>query len=641
MNELLKIKTDVLKLLEQTKGFAQQANLGIKADRLSKYEDALKRSTTFAVVCGEFKRGKSSFINALLETNNLCPVDIAITTNLATQITYAADEEITVIFDEKSKKEPAKIKKEMISDYVTEQKNTKNKEQAKLLNVGLPNEVLKNNSLTIIDTPGVGGLEASHAEVTWSYISIADVLLFVSDATSPLTTDELDFISKAKNVCNNIFFILNKIDHSSNWREIEQENQEKLSKILNQKPEEIKVYPVSSFNKLSYLESGNETKLKYSKFNKLESVLFKELEKSIIQHLIISPLEEIKNELDNIKTKLEIELSAVTNNNKKEIEAQKSQLEACYNSYKKLSSTSSLNKVLREQKNKINKKVSNNLKSSFDRLEDELIENIDNKDYDSANEINSFLDENYLNIIKNCQRHILDSINNTYNEITVQIDLEFETSSKSIIIIENNECLDLKKINDNVFDDKRGRLKKCIDTGQSIQKHAFSLGAYGAVTGGALGGALGVFLGPIGVAGGAAAGAKIGGALGIVAGKCIGFFKRNETREQQQQNDLKNLVRRSCNRNKDTLLTNLFEYIENNFNEIELNTINYIKEQQEFNEQAIKEHKSTLNSSQQELKEKEQVLKNKIEFIKHSKVQADKALKMANNKLDAEKVVSI
>ncbi len=636
MNELLKIKTDVLKLLEQTKGFAQQANLGIKADRLSKYEDVLKRSTTFAVVCGEFKRGKSSFINALLETNNLCPVDIAITTNLATQITYAADEEITVIFDEKSKKEPAKIKKEMISDYVTEQKNTKNKEQAKLLNVGLPNEVLKNNSLTIIDTPGVGGLEASHAEVTWSYISIADVLLFVSDATSPLTTDELDFISKAKNVCNNIFFILNKIDHSSNWREIEQENKEKLSKILNQKPEEIKVYPVSSFNKLSYLESGNETKLKYSKFNKLESVLFKELEKSIIQHLIISPLEEIKNELDNIKTKLEIELSAVTNNNKKEIEAQKFQLDNIYNTYNKLRSNStSWREILHTERINISENLDINLDEAFDNLSDTLTQKIESKAFKSIDEVNIFLNETYLEIAKSSDEKIMLLMDNLNNKIFEAIEIDLNSSFCNEVTEYNNRYK-IKPLEKDVFQDNRGKLDKLIDTGQSIQKHSLALGACG-----------GLALAGVTILSGGAAlpaiwlSAQIGGIIGGAIGSLVGFIKKDESKEKKQIVELQNNLSKICSKNKKVLKLNLSNYLRNNFEQIKLNTNNKLKEQQESIEETIKGLKNTLNSSQQELKEKEQVLKNKIEFINHSKVQADKFLTASKCKLNAEKVVSV
>lgn len=47
--------------------------------------------------------------------------------------------------------------------------------------------------MTIIDTPGVGGLDPRHAALTNFFLPRADITLFMTDVNEPLTTTELDY----------------------------------------------------------------------------------------------------------------------------------------------------------------------------------------------------------------------------------------------------------------------------------------------------------------------------------------------------------------------------------------------------------------------------------------------------------------
>lgn len=69
------------------------------------------------------------------------------------------------------------------------------------------------NGLTIIDTPGVGGLNPRHRFLTLSAISKTDTIFYMISVGEPMTTIELDFLktdilpkSKAYKV------ILNRVD---------------------------------------------------------------------------------------------------------------------------------------------------------------------------------------------------------------------------------------------------------------------------------------------------------------------------------------------------------------------------------------------------------------------------------------------
>ena len=93
----------------------------------------------FVVVAGKFKQGKSSLLNAFLNKTEIFSVDIDITTNLVSTITYGKDERVSVVLGESGKETIKQIAKSDIPDYVTEQRNVKNAKQAKMLTIESPN----------------------------------------------------------------------------------------------------------------------------------------------------------------------------------------------------------------------------------------------------------------------------------------------------------------------------------------------------------------------------------------------------------------------------------------------------------------------------------------------------------------------
>ena len=60
----------------------------------------------------------------------------------------------------------------------------------------MPHRVLR-SGLCLLDTPGVGGLESAHGQITMGTLSSADCLLFVTDASQELTGPEMDFLKGA------------------------------------------------------------------------------------------------------------------------------------------------------------------------------------------------------------------------------------------------------------------------------------------------------------------------------------------------------------------------------------------------------------------------------------------------------------
>ena len=83
--------------------------------------------------------------------------------------------------------------------------------------IQLPRKLLA-GGLVLVDTPGVGGLGSAHAAASLAAISMADAVVFVTDASQELTRSELDFLHQARRLCATVVCVLTKTDFYPAWR---------------------------------------------------------------------------------------------------------------------------------------------------------------------------------------------------------------------------------------------------------------------------------------------------------------------------------------------------------------------------------------------------------------------------------------
>ena len=141
------------------------------------------------LVCGEFKRGKSTFINALIG-RRLCPTDTDICTSVSSIISYGETPSVTRYFGDLNNIRARKYPFDELEDYTV---GTADEiDNTIYVDIRLPLESLK-KGLTVIDTPGVGGLDPRHAMLTNFFLPRAEVGVFMTDCNEPLTEAELDF----------------------------------------------------------------------------------------------------------------------------------------------------------------------------------------------------------------------------------------------------------------------------------------------------------------------------------------------------------------------------------------------------------------------------------------------------------------
>jgi GTPase SAR1 family protein len=172
--------------------------------------DKLAGATFNLVVAGQFKRGKSTLINALLGEPVL-PVGVVPLTSVVTAIQYGASPLATV---ELGQGEVRELPISALEHYVTERGNPRNIKQVGRVQVRYPCAWLS-NGVQLIDTPGIDSVYEHNTDVTHDFIPQADAVIFVASVEQPLSRAELDFLQGIRRYAGKIFCVLNKIDQLS------------------------------------------------------------------------------------------------------------------------------------------------------------------------------------------------------------------------------------------------------------------------------------------------------------------------------------------------------------------------------------------------------------------------------------------
>ena len=166
------------------------------------------------VLVGETKRGKSSLINALLGVPGLSPVDAAVATS--TYLHFSPGPAFTARAVLPGGEAVDVDGAAGLATWAT------GGQQARRIEVTHPAPLLQYVSL--LDTPGVGGLDPAHTAVALDAVDRATALLFVADASAPLSEPELRFLVAASERVNNVLFAVTKVDAFAGWRRIRDDN---------------------------------------------------------------------------------------------------------------------------------------------------------------------------------------------------------------------------------------------------------------------------------------------------------------------------------------------------------------------------------------------------------------------------------
>lgn len=178
------------------------------------------RSGVFRLlVLGDMKRGKSTFLNALIG-ERLLPSDVNPCTAVLTILRYGAEKRVTVHFTNDSGKSPEVLNFDSFKQkYTIDPAEAKRLETEKKLAfpdvshaiVEYPLALLE-KGVEIIDSPGLNDTEARN-ELSLGYINNCHAILFVLRASQPCTLGERRYLENyIKGRGLSVFFLVNAWD---------------------------------------------------------------------------------------------------------------------------------------------------------------------------------------------------------------------------------------------------------------------------------------------------------------------------------------------------------------------------------------------------------------------------------------------
>lgn len=182
-----------------------------KQAELHKLQQAIQQDVFSIVVLGEFSRGKSTFINALIG-EPLLPMDVLPETATIQVMQYAENPTVEIVYHNGMVKQ-GEANCEFLKQFSAQaQQNTA--EGVEYLRIGYPSSLLK-RQVVVVDTPGVSDMDEQRAEVTYGFLPHADMVLFLLDASSPLKKTEKEFLEKRvlPQGIRKIVFLVNKFDN--------------------------------------------------------------------------------------------------------------------------------------------------------------------------------------------------------------------------------------------------------------------------------------------------------------------------------------------------------------------------------------------------------------------------------------------
>ena len=165
----------------------------------------------FYVACvGQFKRGKSTLLGALLG-ERILPTGVLPITTVPTVVRYGNSRSARVRFQGGSWKD---IAPEELTQYVSEENNPENTKGVAGVEVFCPSPLLA-DGMSFVDTPGLGSVFAENTAATQAFVPHIDAAIVVVGADPPIAGEELRLVEEVGKQVRNLVVVLNKADRTS------------------------------------------------------------------------------------------------------------------------------------------------------------------------------------------------------------------------------------------------------------------------------------------------------------------------------------------------------------------------------------------------------------------------------------------
>ena len=165
----------------------------------------------FYVACvGQFKRGKSTLLNALVGYA-VVPTGFIPVTAVPTVIRFGEELHARVRMRDGSWRE---IAMSDVKEYVTEECNPENKKAVEGAEIFVPSPLLS-SGMCFVDTPGLGSVFTRNTATTQAFIPHIDAALVVVGADPPIAGEELALVETVGKQVQDLILVINKADRTT------------------------------------------------------------------------------------------------------------------------------------------------------------------------------------------------------------------------------------------------------------------------------------------------------------------------------------------------------------------------------------------------------------------------------------------
>ncbi len=258
------------------------------------------------VVLGEFKRGKTTFINALIG-DDLLPMAVVPLTSVVTLLRYGPKERIEVDFlDGRTDA----ILRSALADYVTEKGNPANRRQVKLVRIALPCDLLR-SGMQLVDTPGVGSVYEHNTEAARGFLPHVDGAILLVASDPPISRGECEFLREMRPHVARLFVVQNKTDQlrPEDLRESLEFTASVLSQVLGEGAATI--FPLSAREALEARRSDDGVRLAASGLPAFEQELRRFQAEEQADTLLLSVVRNALSVAEDEKLGLDLERQAL------------------------------------------------------------------------------------------------------------------------------------------------------------------------------------------------------------------------------------------------------------------------------------------------------------------------------------------
>ena len=185
----------------------ESEQVAIEANELA---ERLAEGRFFVACVGQFKRGKSTLIGALIG-ESILPTGFVPVTAVPTVIRYGSTRSARIRAADGAWWE---IALHELEEYVSEEHNPENIKQIAGAEVFVPSRLLM-TGMCLVDTPGLGSVFSGNTATTQAFIPHIDAALVVTGSDPPLAGEELALVESVAQHVEHLIVVLNKADKAS------------------------------------------------------------------------------------------------------------------------------------------------------------------------------------------------------------------------------------------------------------------------------------------------------------------------------------------------------------------------------------------------------------------------------------------